>query len=155
MGPPGHIAIALAAKPAAPRAPLWILMLATEVLDLLAFALIALGIERTGSDASFPWSHGLLMSLMWSALAGGIGFFLYRDRRAGIAIGLMVFSHWVMDFVSHGPDLPLLFGGSPTVGLGLESSLAVGLIMELSMLAAGTAIYLAWRRRRAGHHATA
>jgi len=155
MGPPGHIAIALAAKPAAPKAPLWILMLATEVIDLLAFGFIALGVERTGSDASFPWSHGLLMSLVWSALAGGIGFLLYRDRRAGIVIGLMVFSHWVLDFVSHGPDLPLLFEGSPRVGLGLESSVAVGLIMELSMLAAGTAIYLAWRRRKTSHRATA
>jgi hypothetical protein len=44
MGPPGHIAIAFAAKPAAPKAPLWVLIVATEVLDLLAFAFIALGI---------------------------------------------------------------------------------------------------------------
>ncbi len=155
MGPPGHIAIALAAKPAAPKAPLWVLIVATEVLDLLAFALIALGIERGGGDPSFPWSHGLFMSLVWSAVAAGVGFLLYRDRRAGAVIGLMVFSHWVMDFVSHPPHLPLLFDSSPRVGLGLETTIPVGLAMEFGLLAIGTAIYLAARKRRAGGPAAA
>jgi hypothetical protein len=57
-----------------------------------------------------------------------------------------------MDFVSHGPGLPLLFEGSPRVGLGLETTLLVGLIMELSLLAAGIAIYLAARKRKASPH---
>jgi phosphotransferase system glucose/maltose/N-acetylglucosamine-specific IIC component len=94
------------------------------------------------------------MSLVWSIAAGAIGFLVLRDRRAGAVIGLAAFSHWVLDFVSHGPDLPLLFEGSLRVGLGLESSFPVGLIMELGLLAAGVAIYLiARKRRRAVSHA--
>ncbi len=61
----------------------------------------------------------------------------------------MVFSHWVLDFVSHGPDLPLLFNGSPLVGLGLESSVPVGVILEFGLLGAGVAVYLVTRKRKA------
>jgi hypothetical protein len=147
MGPPGHIAIAFAAKPAAPKTSLWILMVATETLDLLCFGFLAAGIEHTGAEPSLPWSHGLFMSVVWSAVAGVIAFLFYRNRRTSVVIGLLVFSHWVLDFISHSPDLPLLFNGSPLVGLGLETSLAVGLIMELSLLAGGIAIYLVTRKR--------
>jgi hypothetical protein len=146
MGPPGHFAIAFAAKPAAPRAPLWLFLVATEVLDLLAFAFMAIGIEHGGPEPSLAWSHGLFMSIVWSVLSGVLAFLFYRDRRTSIAIGLLVFSHWVLDFVSHSHDLPLLFKGSPLVGLGLESSIPIGIIMEFSMLAIGVAIYILARK---------
>jgi len=145
MGPPGHFAVAFATKPAAPKAPLWVLLVATEILDLLCFGFMAAGIERAAPEPSLPWSHGLFMSIVWSAVAGVIAFLFYRDRRTSIVIGIPVFSHWVLDFIAHDSDLPLLFNGSPLVGLGLESSLAVGLIMELSLLAGGIAIYLVAR----------
>jgi hypothetical protein len=150
MGPPGHFAVAFAAKPAAPKAPLWVLLVATEILDLLCFGFMAAGIKRAAPDPSLPWSHGLFMSIVWSAVAGVIAFLFYRDRRTSIVIGFLVFSHWVLDFIAHDSDLPLLFNGSPLVGLGLESSLAVGLIMELSLLAGGIAIYLVARKRKRG-----
>lgn len=153
MGPPGHIAVAFAAKPIAGRAPLWIYMVATEVIDLLCFGFLAAGIERTGADPSFPWSHGFFMSAVWSAVAGVIAWLIYRDRRTAGVIGLLVFGHWVLDFVSHSGDLPLLFDGSPLVGLGLENSLPVGLIMEFSLLAVGIAIYLVRRRKEVHDHA--
>jgi hypothetical protein len=147
MGPPGHIAVAFAAKPAVPRASLWVLILATEILDLLCFGLLAAGIERIGLGQSIPWSHGLFMSIVWSAAGGMIALLFYKDRRSSLIIGLLVFSHWVLDFISHSGDLPLLFSSSPLVGLGLENSLVVGLIMEFSMLAVGIAIYLLARKR--------
>jgi hypothetical protein len=152
MGPPGHIAVAFAAKPAVPRASLWVLIVATEILDLLSFGFLAAGIERIGLGQSIIWSHGLFMSLVWSAAGGVIAYLFYRDRRTSLAIGLLVFSHWVLDFISHSGDLPLLFSGSPLVGLGLESSLVAGVVMEFSMLAVGVAIYLLARKRtlRAG-----
>jgi hypothetical protein len=159
MGPPGHFAIGLAAKPAAPKAPLWALLLATEVPDLLCFAFQAAGIENVGvsttdisrgvvilSPASVPWSHGLFMCVVWSAVAAVIAFLFYRDRRTSIVIGLMVFSHWVLDFIVHVPDLPLLFEGSPLVGLGLWGSgpgLVISGILEIGLFAGGLAIYWA------------
>lgn len=150
MGPPGHFAIAFAAKPATPKAPLWVLLVATEVLDLLAFAFMAIGIEHGAPDPSFAWSHGLFMSGIWSIACGGITFLFYQDRKTSIVIGLLVFSHWILDFIAHTRDLPLFFNGSPKVGLGLESSVPVGVVMEFSMLAAGIAIYLFDRKKNQG-----
>ncbi len=46
MGPPGHLGIAFASKPAAPKAPLWALLLASEALDVLSFGFLALGMEK-------------------------------------------------------------------------------------------------------------
>ena len=126
MGPPGHFAMALAAKPAAPKLPLWMLLVASEILDLLCFAFLAVGIERVAPDPMLAWSHGLFMSIVWSAI---------------------VFSHWLLDFIAHSPDLPLLFNGSPVVGLGLENSILFGIIMEFGMLAAGAGIYFVARKR--------
>jgi phosphotransferase system glucose/maltose/N-acetylglucosamine-specific IIC component len=147
MGPPGHFAIAFAAKPVTPKAPLWLLLLATEVLDLLAFGFMAIGIEYGGPEPSLAWSHGLFMAVLWSIVAGAITFLVYRDRRTGLAIGLLVFSHWVLDFIAHYRDLPLTFNDSPHVGLGLESSIPIGIVMEFGMLAGGVAIYLHARKK--------
>jgi len=162
MGP-GHLAIGLAAKSAAPRVPLWVLLLATETLDLLGFAFRALGIETFGITQTTltqgvqvivpgldPWSHGLFMSVVWSALAAAIAFLIYRERRTAGIIGLVVFSHWVLDFIVHPPDLLLFFNGSPSVGLGLWTSgpgFIISIILEIGLLAEGIAIYLAARKR--------
>ncbi len=151
MGPPGHFAIAFAAKPAAPRLPLWLLLVATEILDLLAFGFMAIGIEHGAPNPELAWSHGLFMSVVWSAVAGVIAFLFSRDRKLSIILGLVVFSHWVLDFISHSLDLPLLFNGSLLVGLGLESSLIVGIVMELGLLAVGIAIYFVTRKQNARH----
>jgi hypothetical protein len=147
MGPPGHFAIALTAKAAAPKLPLWILLVASEILDLLCFGFIAIGIEHVAPDPALAWSHGLFMSIVWSAIAAATGLLLYRDRTAGILLGLVVLSHWVLDFIAHSPDLPLLFNGSPLVGLGLENSILFGIILEFGMLAAGAGVYFFARKR--------
>ena len=164
MGPPGHLGIGFAAKRVAPKASIWVLLVATEVLDLLSFGFEALGIEEFGvtqTDASqgltllvpgsIPWSHGLFMSLVWSVVAGVIAYLIYRDRRTGTVVGLLVFSHWVLDFIVHLPDLPLLFDGSPLVGLGLWGSgpgLIISGILEVVLLAGGAAIYVVTRKRK-------
>jgi hypothetical protein len=148
MGPPGHFAVAFAAKPIAPKLPLWLLLVATEILDLLAFGFMALGIEHGAPNPELAWSHGLFMSILWSAIAGAISFGFSRNRKTSMIFGLVVFSHWVLDFISHSPDLPIWFKGSPLVGLGLENSLIVGILMEFSFLAVGVAIYLTTRKKK-------
>jgi hypothetical protein len=163
MGP-GHFAVAFAAKPIAPKAPLWALLTASEALDLLFFGFAAVGIEKAGvtqtditqgirivTQGQIPWSHGLFMSLVWSALAAGIAYLVLRDRRASSVLGLMVFSHWVLDFIVHLPDLPLFFDSSPKVGLGIWGSgpgLVISGILEIILFAGGIAIYIYWRRKK-------
>jgi hypothetical protein len=80
--------------------------------------------------------------------------FIYRNRRSGMIIGFLVFSHWVLDLIIRpmgavfggnplSPDLPLFFNGSPQVGLGLYNhSFAVAMVAELGMLILGIALYV-------------
>lgn len=162
MGP-AHFGITFAAKPAAPKIPLLVLLAASVALDLLSFGFIALGIERAGQSrislerglqlevpGSVPWSHGLFMALLWSLLFAVLAYLIYRDRRMSAIIGMVVFSHWGLDFIVHSADLPLLFEGSATVGLGLWASgpgFIASLVLEFALLAAGIAIYLLDRKR--------
>jgi len=99
MGPIGHFSVGLAAKPTAPKVPLGILLLATWILDVLAIAFGFAGIE--GVKIGVPWSHGLFMSVIWSLVAALLVARIYREYRAGAVVGLLVFSHWVLDFISH------------------------------------------------------
>jgi len=154
MGP-GHLAIGLAVKYVAPKVPVGVLLLATEAIDILCVGVfVPLGIEHASSDpslVSISWSHGLFMSAIWSVMAALLAARIYRNYRTGTVIGLVVFSHWVLDFISHPmglghplpPDLPLLFEGSPKVGLGLYNySFGVALATELGLLILGVLIYI-------------
>jgi hypothetical protein len=163
MGP-GHFAVAFAAKPIAPKVPLWALLTASEALDLLFYGFAAVGIEKAGvtqtdiaqgvrivTQGQIPWSHGLFMSLVWSALAAGIVYLVLRDRRVSSVLGFVVFSHWMLDSIVHLSDLPLFLDGSPRVGLGLWGSglgLVISGILEMTLLAGGIAIYINWRKKR-------
>jgi hypothetical protein len=148
----GHIGVGLAAQPIAPKAPLGALLFAATAIDTLSGVFMIAGIEGVGANgtSSFPWSHGLFMSVVWAIAGFALAFLLTRDRRTSIVIGLLVFSHWILDFISHPmgmgrdlpPDIPLLFEGSPKVGLGLYNSVAAALITDLGLLVAGIVVYL-------------
>ncbi len=161
MSPIGHFGVGLAAKRAIPRVPLAILLLATEVLDLLCFAFIFAGVERASEQIQLnyiPWSHSLFMAVVWSVIAGLAAWLFSKDRRISLIVALVVFSHWVMDFIGHDPDLPLLFAGSPLIGLGLQWTHATtglvihytqGLALELGVFILGLIVY--WTARRNPH----
>jgi hypothetical protein len=158
----GHFAPGLLAKSVEPKVPLWVYLAAGETNDLLYFAFTATGIEKPATttmsfsegvtylaQGSIPWSHGFTMSVVWSAVIAGIGYLVWRDRRASALLGAVVFSHWAMDFLMH-DNLPLFFNGSPSVGLGLENSgpgfLAITLF-DLVFLALGVWMYLRARKK--------
>jgi hypothetical protein len=154
-----HLGVGLAAKRIAPRASLGVLLLAGQTLDVLCGLLMVTGVEQMRVSPGitrmtpldlvyYPWSHGLLMSLVWATLFALVGARLYRDRRTGLVLGLLVFSHWLLDWVSHRPDLPLLFDGSPKVGLGLWNSVAGTVAVELAVFLGGLALYLRATRAR-------
>jgi hypothetical protein len=169
MGPPGHLGIGFAAKKVAPNAPLWSLLVASEVLDLLSAVFIISGIEKmavTSMDTSrgiqtiipgsVPWSHGLFMSVIWSMLAAGTAYLISKDVRTGGVLGLVVFSHWVLDLLVHAPDLPILFEDSPLLGFSLWTSgpgFVTSIIIELVLLAGGIAVYINWSRNRVKNQA--
>jgi hypothetical protein len=148
----GHLAVALGAKTAEPRAPLAAYVAAAFGLDLLWPVFLLAGIETVrvhpGATAftpldfvSYPWSHSLLMSVAWGGLAAIVTSGISRNRRAALLIGLVVVSHWVLDWVTHVPDLPLWPRG-PKMGLGLWNSTAATIAVEGLMLVAATVVYL-------------
>lgn len=114
----GHFAVGFASKAAAPRVSLAPLLVAPLLLDLLWPIFLALGIETVrivpGDTAvtpldlhDYPWSHSLVMSLVWAALAAFVGWMALRQIRAALVLGAGVFSHFILDLVTHRPDLPL------------------------------------------------
>jgi membrane-bound metal-dependent hydrolase YbcI (DUF457 family) len=150
----GHFAAGLGAKRLAPTVGLGTLFAASQLADLIWPTLVLLGVERVevrpGDTAvtplefvSYPWSHSLLALALWAGLFA----LLYRARRhAGIGSLLvlagLVLSHWLLDALTHRPDLPLVPGGSARVGLELWSSLPGTVIVEGLLFAAGVALYL-------------
>lgn len=140
----GHYAVALAAKPAAKQTSLGILVAAAVGLDLVWPLFVFAGLEtlkiNPGSTAvmpvdflHMPYSHSLLAALGWSVLAA-----LARVRKDAMVIGALVLSHWLLDAVSHRPDMPLTFAAdSAKIGLGLWYSVPWTLLVEGAMLAAG------------------
>lgn len=149
----GHLAFGFAAKPLEPKVPLGVLLAATEVLDILWVGFSVTGIDP-GVNGASPLSHGLFMSVIWSAMAALIVGLIYRNRRSGMIAGLLVFSHWILDLITHPmgavfggnplpPDLPLLFNGSPQVGFGLYNhSFTVATAADLGMLILGVILYV-------------
>jgi hypothetical protein len=150
----GHLGFGFAAKPFAPKVHLAVLLVAAELPDILWGIFYFTGIDNNSSGLGlYPLSHGLFMSVIWSVLTGLIVTSIYRDRRIGMITGLVVFSHWVIDFITHPmgailagkplpPDLPLFFNGSPLLGLGLYNhSVTTAIIADTGMLIAGIIIY--------------
>jgi hypothetical protein len=153
----GHFALALAAKTWAPRTSLGTLIAAAAFLDLLWPVLLLLGVEEvviapgvtafTPLDFTFyPWSHSLLMSAAYGVLFASGYFALTGYGSGAMAVLLLVPSHWVLDFVVHRPDLPLVPWAGARYGLGLWNSPVATLSVELSLLGLGLGLYL-WATR--------
>jgi len=148
----GHHAAAFAAKRVAPGVSLGVLMGAAMLLDLVWPLLTLAGVEHFRIDPGntaftpldffdYPISHSLLMALVWSALAGVLYLLAKKSVLAAVVVGLAVLSHWILDFVTHRPDLPLWPNGQK-VGLGLWSSVPATVIVESILFVAGVALYL-------------
>lgn len=147
----GHLAVALGARRAEPRAPLAALIAAAYGLDLVWPVFLLAGIESVriepGNTAftplnfvHYPWSHSLSMAVIWGIAAGRVAAAVLKSARVGLVIGLTVVSHWVLDFVSHRPDLPLYPGGT-LVGLGLWNSIPATFAVEGLLFVAAIAYY--------------
>src|SRR6266850_4527897 len=154
----GHFALGFAAKKAAPRLSLAVLFAAAQFADLIWPFLVAVGIEQVrivpGITAfapldfvSYPYSHSLLFLCIWGLLFGAICAGVVRDRRVLLVIFALVVSHWVLDWITHRPDLPVYPGG-PKVGLGLWNSIPGTVVVEVAMFVVGVWMYARSTRAR-------
>ena len=147
----GHYGLALAMKRAAPPVSLGTLTGAAQLADLIWPVLLLVGLEHVSivpnenpllrlSFDSYPWTHSLLMAGVLGVLVGGAYAAIRADRRGGVIVGLLVVSHWVLDWIVHIPALPLYPGG-PRVGLGLWRSMSGTILVEAVLFAVGIAVY--------------
>ncbi len=152
----GHFGFAAGVKARARQAPLWALMLATVWLDVVFAPLLAAGVESfenvPGTNGGYgnaiihaDYTHSLVGALVLAALFGLVAARPW-GRRVGTVLGLVVFSHWVLDLVVHRADLPILPGNAgnlPRLGFGLWKVPAASIAVELALVVAGS--YLYWR----------
>jgi membrane-bound metal-dependent hydrolase YbcI (DUF457 family) len=165
----GHFGVGFALKRVAPRTSLGVLIAAPQVLDLLWPWFLLLGWERVRIDPgntavtplafdSYPISHSLLMAAVWGLAlallyiqfgkANGTGAGATYRRRVAVWLAIAVVSHWVFDWITHRPDMPIVPWSDTKVGLGLWNSVPGTVIVEAVIYAAGVWIYARTTRAR-------
>ncbi len=148
----GHYSSAFVAKAAAPRVPLWALLLAAQFVDILWDLCVFAGIEHVrlvpGLPSNpldlyhMPYTHSLLATAVWS----GVGFVaaervLGVSRRDAGIVAAVVASHWFLDLLVHRADLPILYG-EPKLGLGIWNYPVAAYLLELAVTGASAWLYL-------------
>jgi membrane-bound metal-dependent hydrolase YbcI (DUF457 family) len=126
-----HAATALLIKRRFPSVSLTPMLLSVQAMELAWVGFNYLGIERTTTEPSvrsvadihlayMPFSHSVATAvgaalLAWLVVEKGLG-----RRLLGRAIGIGIFSHLVLDLVTHAQDIVLWPGSTlPALGLGL------------------------------------
>ena len=150
----GHYGPSFAIKSVRRGIPLWLLFVAVQLLDFGWSVLVLLGVEKVrivpGITASnpldlyyMPYTHSLVAAILWAAAAIVLCRLLLgvRDWSAPVWIGVAVFSHWVLDFLVHRPDLAI-YDNRAKVGLGLWNHPVIALSLEALFLFGGMTLYL-------------
>ena len=147
----GHVALGMAAKRPVPRVSLAVLILAAQFADVVWPLLVALGIEQVAIEPgntrvtplnfiSYPYSHSLLTLALWGIVVACV-FGLGRGRRAVPILAALVVSHWVLDVITHRPDMPILANDRTKIGFGLWNSIPATMLVEFGMYGIGLWIY--------------
>jgi len=141
----GHYGVAYIVKKKASDIPLWLLFASVQLLDIIAFTLVLLGIEKASyvpninpffrNLLDLPYSHSLIGAVLLSTIVFII-FWVKKKRTWAWILGLCVLSHWVIDLIVHTPDLTIFFG-SGKVGLGLWHYPILTFIIEIAFVLIG------------------
>lgn len=124
-----------------PLISLWQAFLAVQAMDIVFAVLAIAGIEGTVMKSNqpffdIPYSHSLLSSLIIAFVVAML--FRVLKPKAGIKgtviIALLVFSHWVLDYIVHRPDLPLYPSGESFYGLGFWNYPIAAFVLEIGLL---------------------
>jgi hypothetical protein len=156
----GHVALGFVGKCLAPRLSLAWLVVCTQLADILWPLLLLLGVEHArivpGITAAspldlydYPYSHSALTLLVFSLLCASPWLFR-RELREAAVVGAAVFSHFVLDVVTHRPDVPLYPGGETLLGLGLWNSRVLSVLVEGALWAGSLAFYARRTRPTSG-----
>lgn len=148
----GHFGAGFAAKRVDKKISLGTLFLASQFIDLLWPILLLLGLEsvkiESGNTAvtplnfiSYPISHSMFGVIIWGILFGIVYYLIKKTLRGSILLGILVFSHWLLDLLTHRPDLQLFPWSDYKVGFGLWNSFYGTVIVEGLIFTAGVFIF--------------
>jgi hypothetical protein len=128
-------------------------MLATVWLDIVFIPLFMMKIETLepvpglhgGYGANIihaNYTHSLIGALTLSVVFGLI-FGVVWGSRCAVVLGLVSFSHWVLDLLVHRHDMPILPGNLSGLGFGLWRFKTGSALVELLLVILGAWCY--WR----------
>ncbi|MFM8532638.1 MAG: hypothetical protein ACKOEC_03460 [Acidimicrobiia bacterium] len=149
----GHYALAFGAKKVAPSVSLGTTFLACQFADMLWPIFLGLGLETVSIEPgntlvtplnfiSYPYSHSLVMLLVWAAVFA-LAYRVVKGSRP-VAITMLaglVLSHFVLDVITHRPDMPITIGGATKLGLGLWNYPGATLAVESLLFIVGATLY--------------
>lgn len=151
----GHLGAGLALKKAEPKINVGWLFFMALFFDFLLGIFVLLGLERALIPENynelhylyytFPYSHGLAATILWSGLIFVVVKLLWpKDKGTTVAaiFAAAAFSHFILDWLVHIPEIPLLGQDSLLVGFGLWNYLWVALFIETLILIGGLTLYL-------------
>lgn len=149
----GHFGVGLGAKKIDSKPSLGTLFFASQFIDLIWPIFLLLGIEQVIIEPGntvftplnfiyYPFTHSLAGVVTWGLIFGVVYFLIKKNYKTAILLGLLVISHWILDFITHAPDLPLIPGLELKVGLGLWNSLIFTLLFEVAIFSVGLFYYL-------------
>ena len=158
----GHLAVGLSIKRVEPKISLGTLIAAAMFADLLWPIFMLAGIEQVGIlpgvklnrmiGYDIAYSHSLLMDAIYAALFAAVYFVWRRYSRGAWMLLIAVLSHWLLDVVSHRPDMPIAPGVHTVFGLGLWNSIPATILVEggFWLLAIITYVRATYPKGRAG-----
>ncbi|MGZ3157756.1 MAG: hypothetical protein ACXU7H_01605 [Burkholderiaceae bacterium] len=144
----GHYSAAFLAKRIAPEISLPVYFVTCQTIDLFWAIFVLMGIEKvrfvehiTASNSMdlyfMPFTHSLPAALVWAVGIASLYWLLAQSNphrvRNTLLFGVVVASHWFLDFFAHRPDLPLWYD-SFKVGLGLWNFRIGECLLELALL---------------------
>ena len=151
----GHFGFAALVKSRERQVPLWALMLATVWLDIVFVPLFVAGVETVASVGRpggygaaiihADYTHSLIGAIALS-IVFGLAFGWRWGSRTAIVLGLVSFSHWMLDLLVHRADMPLFPGHDSNhlkFGIGLWRYTWIAASMEFLLVVMGAWLY--WR----------
>jgi len=147
----GHFGVALIAKRAEPKLSLGTATLAALLADFVGFALLIAGVEHFSPVAGaavnrmigdhIVWSHSLAMDTFYGAVFAAFYFAIRRFSKGAWILFALVLSHWILDSISHRPDMALAPGIAMRLGFGLWNSYPATVLVEGGFWLAAAILY--------------
>jgi hypothetical protein len=155
----GHFALGFAFKQVDARVSLATSFLAAQLADTVWPVFVLTGVEHVRVDPgntavtpldfqSYPWSHSLLAMGILGIVFAVVHYLKQRHLRTAILLAGLVLSHWVLDVLTHRPDMPIAPWSQDKVGLGLWNSVMGTVVLESAMFIMGIVLALRATRGR-------